>query len=337
MGRIKRWTGGFIAISIVSTIPILKPFVYNRPPSNVVCGDNNFACCTIMKTNWSNVKTRTTRTASKVVDEIHFRVDSSKCKERAKDDTLWLLVAVISSLSHFRHREAIRKTWGSAIKNVSEKPQCLVFFVGTGNASQDVKLQGEIRKHQDIVQINKEDIYTNLIYKSIGLLKWAAAHFNDVHFVHKVDDDVYVHVPLLYERLTTFSTTPKIMMGYVDSGAPVIRNPKSKYFVSVKEFKGEKFPSYIHGPSYVISGDLVQDLLGTIPHHPLVSMEDFYITGICGSYISASHVGHCGFRNWRVKGDDSSSLPEVVSIHGMSPSQMNKTWIYQTTAILKNK
>ncbi|XP_046544585.1 beta-1,3-galactosyltransferase 1-like [Haliotis rubra] len=322
MRRLKCCTGGFIVISIVSMVFVLKPLIHPRPPPQAVCKNDNFTCCTILKTYWSNVQTRSTYAPNTVVDEIQFPVDSSKCKGRVKGDKLWLLVAVISAVPHSDQREAIRKTWGSAINNVSEKPACLVFFVGIGEASQDMNLQDEIRKHKDIVQINKEDLYINLIYKSIGLLKWAAAQFNDVHFVHKVDDDVYIHVPLLYERLTTFSTTPKIMMGYVDNGAPVFRDPKSKYYVSEDEFKGEVFPSYIHGPSYVISGDLVHDLLETIPHHPLVSMEDFYITGICGTYLSASHVGHCGFRNWRAWGDDSTLLPEAVSIHGMSPSQI---------------
>ncbi|XP_046364165.2 acetylgalactosaminyl-O-glycosyl-glycoprotein beta-1,3-N-acetylglucosaminyltransferase-like [Haliotis rufescens] len=338
MRRLRGWTGGYIVILTVIIVFILKAFIQPHRPLNVDCATDNFTCCTLRRTDWSHVQTRTTHTPSKVVDEIQFSVDSRLCKEKLKDDaSLWLLVAVISAVTHFEQRQAIRATWGSAIHNNSSKPVCLVFILGTGQASDDVKLEDEISKHKDIVQINKKEIYTNLIYKSIGLLKWADAQFNHVHFVHKVDDDVYVHVPVLYERLIRFSTTPKIMMGYLDNGAPVFRNSKSKYYVSIDEFKGEKFPSYIHGPSYVISGDLVHDLLATIPHHPLVSMEDFYITGICGTYISAAHVGHCGFRNWRQRGDDSTLLPEVVSLHSMTPSQMYKTWNYQQTKIIERK
>ena len=83
----------------------------------------------------------------------------------------------------------------------------------------------------------------------------------DVKFVVKVNDDVYLHVPKLVWWLKTAPLPDKLYAGYLLNQSRVIRNIHHKWHVSKQYFKGTYFPPYCNGPFYILSKNVVLELL----------------------------------------------------------------------------
>lgn len=111
-----------------------------------------------------------------------------------------LVVLVTTGPENFRHREVIRETWGSCSSNQSSKR--VIFFMGSVNSSEvQEKIRNESEIYKDIVQGNYDDTYRNLTYKTAMIFKWFVYKCPNVQYLLKVDDDVFVNLPLLNNHL----------------------------------------------------------------------------------------------------------------------------------------
>ncbi|XP_067656065.1 beta-1,3-galactosyltransferase 5-like [Haliotis asinina] len=291
------------------------------------CLDKTRPCC-VERTNISLVQPHVKKLerSSSVVEDLSFPVTSSVCRDIGKGgNRVWLLIAVISKASHFKARNTIRQTWGSQT-NANDKRVCMVFITGKTNASYSEKINKEILQYGDIVQINKEDTYKNVVFKSIGMLKWAHLHVTNVQFLIKLDDDVFLHLTGLSQILSLFESQSGFIMGHREEYAKPVRNSSSLYHISSSEYSGKFLPHYMRGGSYLISGDLIQELLSVIPRIPLVSIEDVYITGICAAYVSAYHVYDCGFKSDFSLGDKKGLDGNTVTVYEYGPESISHIW-----------
>lgn len=86
-----------------------------------------------------------------ILNDINDRIKTENYPGRCEDD-LELLILVPSSMWNFKHREAIRKTWGN--KNSSDAKTRLLFFTGTSlsNEAFQQMFKDEQRQFQDIVK-----------------------------------------------------------------------------------------------------------------------------------------------------------------------------------------
>lgn len=50
-------------------------------------------------------------------------------------------------------------------------------------------------------------------------------------------------------------------------------------------FAFDKYPTYVHGPAYVLSKKVVQKLLKAAYTEPFINIEDTYVTGILAEKI----------------------------------------------------
>ncbi|GMS99798.1 hypothetical protein PENTCL1PPCAC_21973, partial [Pristionchus entomophagus] len=73
------------------------------------------------------------------------------------------------------------------------------FFIGSGDAISD-DLQQEIENHNDIIIIDVEDVYRNLVYKTAAML-FISTKLCSSSFVMKVDEDVLFNIDRLYEKV----------------------------------------------------------------------------------------------------------------------------------------
>ena len=118
--------------------------------------------------------------------------DSPFCTEE-----IFLTVIVISAVTNFLQRNAIRGTWGNTDylvpSSMNLKPK-IVFVVGE---SKDKKVQGklasETRACQDVVIANFIDSYKIITLKAILGLKWAK-RFCLGTYVLKTDDDTFINL-----------------------------------------------------------------------------------------------------------------------------------------------
>ncbi|XP_046378855.2 beta-1,3-galactosyltransferase 5-like [Haliotis rufescens] len=287
-------------------------------------------CCCIQSTRPPSSKFPFPR--NNISDNTNFILNSDHCRLRAP---VWMVIGVISRASNFHQRHAIRHTWGSVVRRTPARNVCLIFLVGLCHPSVQVLLEAEHKQYGDVVQVNADDTYQNLVWKSVALLKWTAEFCTSFSFLLKIDDDVFVNLEQLFNTLDMFESVPRFIMGQINRRSQPKRRSMSKYYVSRNDYPDDFYPTYVAGAAYVISGLLTRDLLEVIPNSPLVHVEDIFINGICAQRVGALLVGDCGFSTRHVKLEHILWYPDRLTFHGYTPSGMKELW-KQTRQVASN-
>jgi len=146
----------------------------------------------------------------------------------------------------------------------------------------------------DVVQEDFEDTYRNLTYKGVAALKWLSKYCDGkAKYVLKVDDDVIVNTFLLMRHLKLLETkdqkaSQKTIMCYIYKRMKVIRNKKSKWYVSKEEFQAERFKNYCSGAAFLMSADLITPMYQASLDIDFFWIDDYYVTGLLASAVNAS-------------------------------------------------
>lgn len=202
-------------------------------------------------------------------------------------DDILLIAIVCISPSHIEQRNLIRKTWAN-----SKQFQFIrvVFLVGLSfNKSLNSMLFAENQFYDDIIQEDFIDTYENLTLKTIMGIKWISEFCTKSKFVLKIDDDVVVNTLVLIRFLKnriSLGYALNYYMGSLQKKAKIIRNNKSKWFISQDEYKSIFFPNYNQGPAYMFTTDLAQKLYTASLQTQFFRFEDVYI-GILANRIGA--------------------------------------------------
>ena len=274
-------------------------------------------------------------------------------------------------------REAIRLTWGSygerggrstgvVKKNTAVNTPgvslarsaggdlgeiILVFFLGSapfpyGDGEQEI-IDEEAKIYGDIFQESYIDVYENLTLKSISVMKWVSKKCPNARYVAKIDDDMYVNIPLLLgalrnqsktmtrrisspqgtvassSNITEYSvTSPPFMIGNKIQGAQVIRDKTSKWYTSEEAYPGKSYPDYLSGTAYAMTGLAASNVYQASLRLPLFWMEDIFITGLCAKLGKVSLVGDFRFTYTKSKRPDGCSVRHQISVHKLTISQM---------------
>lgn len=171
------------------------------------------------------------------MDYFQFLINqNNKCHNI---DDLFMIIFVHSSPDNQDKRNLIRTTW--ADENLLIKYRIkIVFMIGIRN---DTKLMERIKYenffHKDIVQGNFIDTYHNMTYKHVMGLKWITYFCNNVQYVLKADDDIFIDLhQLTYFLKGTFGLSPnKLMACNVNQDSRVARSYRNKWRISHKVIK----------------------------------------------------------------------------------------------------
>ncbi|KAK4017999.1 hypothetical protein OUZ56_000070 [Daphnia magna] len=217
----------------------------------------------------------------------HWKVRSSNTV--TEDYNRTLLIVVISAAEHSAKRDLIRRTWASpSVLNVDWIQ--VIFLVGSTGDEDKVtteQLKKENAEHEDLVQVNVVDTYANLTLKSVALLHWTHTHCPGAELVLKCDDDNYINWNVFTKILPHINVTRTIY------GTPVPtlfaeRWKSQKHYVSRRVWPWPRYPSYLMGGCYAISGQAVKPLLAATQTTPFFWIEDIYLTGLCASKANVS-------------------------------------------------
>ena len=261
----------------------------------------------------------------------------SKAISGCPNDT-FLLIFVSSNPTNTRFRQASRNSWARSCQVVTRNKRELgvkVLFL-FGNATKqsiNKQLMNESKQYNDVLQFDFIESYRNLTLKTLNALQWAVEKCPQVRYVMKVDDDIVVNVKRVLHLLEG-STPQRSITGACNSGAIVSRLP-NKYYVPYREYAPKKYPTYTAGHGYVISADVIRDLLDSTKRIPLVSMEDAYITGILRTATNSITLQCCvGFSKAKY-----STLPEVFhenssTVSVAKPDDMPKFWQHYNSSTI---
>ncbi len=244
----------------------------------------------------------------------------------------FLVIVVCSSAENFRQRAAIRATWGGATNHPHGGAR-VVFLLGLPSQTQFHEnaqhIQTEIRKEDsqfsDIIQSNFDDSYRNLSLKSVAMLQWVNSHCGSARFLLKTDDDVFINIKTLLSDLHNI-VHRRFIMGNIIAGAEPIQDPTSKWYTPKTLYPGARYPKYISGTAYVISGDLISDLFMVARDSALFLWEDVYVTGMCAQKLDdVTHVFNAKF-GYKKRISDACLFRMLITGHRMSPEELRALW-----------
>ncbi|XP_064626745.1 beta-1,3-galactosyltransferase 5-like [Lineus longissimus] len=191
-----------------------------------------------------------------------------------------LLILVTSAPQNYQKRRAIRETWAVKRGEYADSWQHLFLIGRTDNATLDKEIVFESQKYGDILLGNYTDTYRNLTVKVLSGFMWAE-HNCKPSFILKTDDDCYVNTLLLPKFLQLYHKSDRsLYVGNVFLDAfqrRVVRRDDSPWSVSEEQYAPDVYPMYASGLGYLISQDVVREIISMSSYIQPFSVEDAYI------------------------------------------------------------
>ncbi|CAC5395489.1 B3GALT1 [Mytilus coruscus] len=234
--------------------------------------------------------------------------------------TVYLFILIFSGPGHYNRRQAIRETWLSNVNRFTRYT-----FVTAFSKRFNELLGIEIREKKDIVQFNFIDTYKNLTYKTMSSFNWITKVCPQASYVLKVDDDNWLNTKSLLETLKRGMVENKVGVSCTSRGSPN-RDPSNKYFIPEAIYHEHIYPPYCSGPAYVLSTNVIIQILNIHKHVPFFPLEDIYI-GLCLKKLNIGVINICGFNNVRVYANPCWMKSKfIISVHEMLPMELSKIW-----------
>ena len=238
-------------------------------------------------------------TKSLVNDAIRLEILPPVVVPRQRSRAPFLLVIVNSSPHrqlYAEKRNAIRQTWGQFTRPVAPEGSVLnwavVFMMGkTYDAVRDEQIKAESKKYGDLLIVDFKDSYRNITKKLLSAFEWASQ--SRYSYVLKTDDDVYVHIPGLVEWLITRGQSERFYGGVLYQG-PVVRNKNHRHYVSKEELALVRYPTFCKGSLYVLSWDLMHDMVELARKVGRITPDDAYV-GLLANALAVDPVKIDGF------------------------------------------
>ncbi|KAK2152759.1 hypothetical protein LSH36_320g07016 [Paralvinella palmiformis] len=207
---------------------------------------------------------------------------------------VFIISYIHSAPTHYKRRTAIRETWGDP-RNFDSFVFRLVFLIGksTDKNVQEALLM-ESDRYGDVVQEDFTDSYRNLTYKGIMGLKWVTRYCRHAAFILKTDDDIFVNIFNVASHLQGLQKregqVSNLLLCLVWYRMKVVRDPKSKWYLSRSEFRDDYFPTYCSGSAFMMSTDVAAEMYRVSAETAFFWVDDFYITGLLAKKVGVKHV-----------------------------------------------
>ncbi|XP_040570475.1 beta-1,3-galactosyltransferase 5 [Lepeophtheirus salmonis] len=188
-----------------------------------------------------------------------------------------IITIVHSAPSHQERRKQIRETWGNTRNNK------VAFLLGDSlDPYTETDIEKEHQKYEDIIQGSFVDTYKNLSYKHLLGYKWTHSHCQDIQYILKTDDDVFVDVFQLPKLLTEFGFDEIVekhpfFMCHINDGA----TPRKfgKWLVTKEEYPYSYYPVFCSGGAYVTNLLLIESIV-QMNYKKFFWVDDVFLTGI---------------------------------------------------------
>ena len=134
------------------------------------------------------------------------------------------------------------------------------------------------------------------------MLKWFSQNCEDVSYLLKTDDDMYINLHKLHD-LASFYKKERLsdtLVGSLVCTSLPVRDSNNKWYMAKEIYQERRYPSYLHGgASYLMSKSAAKKLYANSMETPINHIEDLYVTGVlsaksniryhCQSYAQSSY------------------------------------------------
>ncbi|XP_066582256.1 beta-1,3-galactosyltransferase 1-like [Prorops nasuta] len=259
--------------------------------------------------------------ARAIYEAGHTSPIPEKCPNFGKE--MELVIMIMSAPMHIEARTAIRQTWG----HFGQRRDISILFMLGATADPNVEkvLLQEQKMYNDIIRGKFMDSYSNLTLKTISTLEWIDSYCSEVKFILKTDDDMFINVPRLLSFISKHSKDRNVIFGRLARKWKPIRNKKSKYYVSLAQFKQTVFPDFTTGPAYLLSSDIVRKLYDAALDQTYLKLEDVFTTGIVANKLGIKRIQANEFLNKKTAYNP-CTIQRVISIHMVKYSEQFDLW-----------
>ncbi|KAH3839467.1 beta-1,3-galactosyltransferase 5-like [Dreissena polymorpha] len=243
-----------------------------------------------------------------------------------------MLIVILSYVTNRFARDAIRSTWGSLCVSRDSNIR-LAFVIGNNQDQEDnALLLKESSEFHDILQADFRDTYNNLTYKTMTGLKWGHERCSNAKYIMKTDDDMFVNTEILPILL---KAAPRIhfMGGYCWGRKAPLRQTSSKWYVSVRQYGKPFYPPVCSGTGYMLSSDVVGQIVNVSRNIPFFYLEDVYIA-FCVNKVGVSPVSLTGFSYKFVPFVPCVYRNSVITSHHLTPGVLKYFWTKSRTCDL---
>lgn len=259
--------------------------------------------------------------AEVIYESGHIDVSSEICPELGK--SVQLLIIITSAPAHEPARMAIRQTWGHYTQR---RDVAVTFMLGsTSNITLNERIEEEQYIYGDIIRGKFIDTYDNLTLKTISMLEWVDNYCPKASFVLKTDDDMFINVSRLLGFISKHSPDQRAIYGRLAKKWKPIRNKKSKYYISPRQYKPSLFPDFTTGPAYLLPARLAKELYTAALNHTYFKLEDVFVTGIVANSLKIKRIHAAEFLNKRVP-LTACSAQKGISIHMVKGPEQYDLW-----------
>ncbi|XP_067897592.1 UDP-GlcNAc:betaGal beta-1,3-N-acetylglucosaminyltransferase 7 [Heterodontus francisci] len=248
---------------------------------------------------------------------------------------IYLLVIVKSIITQYDRRAAIRKTWGKE-KVMDGKQVKTLFLLGISSNENERPHHQKLLEYEDIIyrdilQWDFLDTFFNLTLKEVNFLKWFSTYCENVEYIFKGDDDVFVST----ENILEFLNAPKIknlFVGDVLYKAKPIRKKENKYYIPEALYNKTYYPPYAGGGGFLMAGPLARKLHKVSESLELYPIDDVFL-GMCLEVFSITPVNHRGIRTFGIVKNKSSKMNKepcfyknILVVHKLLPAELLAMW-----------
>ncbi|KAL1023356.1 hypothetical protein UPYG_G00039670 [Umbra pygmaea] len=255
--------------------------------------------------------------------------------EKCSGETYMLMVIKSMATQHDR-REVIRKTWGKE-QLVYGKKVRMVFLMGTSSneaekANHQKLLEYEDYIYGDILQWDFQDSFFNLTLKETHFLKWFSTYCDNVRYVFKGDDDVFVNVQNIFEYLEASAEIKNLFVGDVLFKAKPIRRKENKYYIPQALYNKTHYPPYAGGGGFLMDAPLVKRLYWASESMELYPIDDVFL-GMCLEVLQVTPIKHNAFKTFGLVKNKNSKLNRepcffrsMIVVHKFLPQDLINMW-----------
>jgi hypothetical protein len=158
-------------------------------------------------------------------------------------------------------------------------------------------------------------------------LKWFVYNCPEVNYLLKVDDDILVNTPLLYNTLEALPKRSNFLFCNDLTNSTPVRSEDSKWFLSKEDFPDEAFPDYCSGFAILFSADVVVQLYSVAQSLSYFWIDDLQVTGFARSKLNISISSDEDFF-WDIYWDDDPIEDQDFIVLGLDldSESMRKAW-----------
>ncbi|XP_076042125.1 beta-1,3-galactosyltransferase 2-like [Oratosquilla oratoria] len=230
-----------------------------------------------------------------LIEEVDF------CTEE-RNPRLRTIGFVLSTISAVGKRATTRRTWANS--DISRKygfRMAVVFIVGRAkNKREEQILEKESVRYHDMVQVDFEDHYDLLTYKTLAGLVWVHRHCSHVPWTFKADDDILIDDFLFVEKIKEIQVLGVEHKFYcaLHPNRPVFR--EGGLGVLPEEFPEDYYPPYCSGSMWFMLTALAPRLLTSAQVINILHIEDAYVTGLLARQAGIGHTPHVFSIFWKL-------------------------------------